>query len=180
MYKAAIITASDRGAAGDREDQSGQVIEKFLQQMQQFEFLERRILPDDLTVLAENLRELAEKANLILTTGGTGFSPRDNTPEATLQVAERLVPGIPEAIRLKSLAITDRAMLSRAAAAIRGQCLIINLPGSVKAVRESLEVIRPVLPHALEILTGQSGECGIDSADMGKITKEENIDKLSK
>ena len=98
-------------------------------------------------------------ADLILTTGGTGFSPRDVTPEATLAVIERTVPGIPETMRMKSLAITNMAMLSRAVAGIRNQTLIINLPGSPKAVRECLEIILPVLPHAIQILKGQTTEC---------------------
>ena len=98
-------------------------------------------------------------ADLILTTGGTGFSPRDITPEATLDVIDRQVPGIPEAMSLKSIAITNRAMLSRVVAGIRDKTLIINLPGSPKAVKECLEVILPVLPHAIQILKGQTGEC---------------------
>ena len=120
------------------------------------------LVPDEQDRIAALLCDLADRqsADLILTTGGTGLSPRDVTPEATLAVVGRLVPGIPEAIRAASLAVTSRAMLSRAVAGIRGRTLIINLPGSPRAVRECLAVVEPVLVHALEILTGRGGECG--------------------
>ena len=119
------------------------------------------ILPDDRKQLADEMRRLCDEytVDLILTTGGTGFSPRDWTPEATLDVAERLVPGIPEAMRLASLQITKRAMLSRAVAGIRKRTLMINLPGSPKAVRENLEYIINELEHGLQILRGEAGEC---------------------
>ena len=124
--------------------------------------IDYRILPDDMEALASTMVELTDQigAALVLTTGGTGFSPRDFTPEATLKVIERQVPGLPEAMRRESFAKTSRAMLSRAVAGIRGKSLIINLPGSPKGVRECLQVIMPVLPHAVEILRGTSGECG--------------------
>jgi len=127
------------------------------------EIVSYRVVPDELEILKEIMINLAdlEKVHLILTTGGTGLSPRDYTPEATLAVIEREVPGLAEAMRLESLKKTNRSMLSRAVAGVRGQTLIINLPGSVKAVRECLGVILPVLPHGLEILTGRASDCGI-------------------
>ena len=160
MFKAAIITASDKGAQGQREDISGQVIREILE-ANRYEIVHQVILPDDRAMLASEMKQLCDeaKADLILTTGGTGFSPRDWTPEATLDVVERLVPGIPEAMRYASLQITKRAMLSRAVAGIRKQTLIINLPGSPKAVRENLEYVITELAHGLEILRGEAGEC---------------------
>jgi molybdenum cofactor synthesis domain-containing protein len=159
MYRIAIITASDKGSAGEREDISGKVIaEMFLGAA---EVCSYSVLPDERMLISAELRRLCDDdpVDVILTTGGTGFSPRDVTPEATLDVVERLAPGLPEAMRANSLKLTDRAMLSRAAAGIRGKTLIVNLPGSPKAVRECLEVIMPALGHAVEILTGSAGEC---------------------
>jgi molybdenum cofactor synthesis domain-containing protein len=120
------------------------------------------ILPDEQALLEKEFKRICDEnlADLILSTGGTGFSARDRTPEATMAVAERLVPGIPEAMRMQSMAITKRAMLSRAVAAIRGKTLIVNLPGSPKAVRENLEFIITEVDHGLDILTGNAGECG--------------------
>lgn len=157
----AIITASDKGAKGEREDVSGQEIASIIAEIGG-KVIDYRILPDDMEALASTMVELTDQigAALVLTTGGTGFSPRDFTPEATLKVIERQVPGLPEAMRRESFAKTSRAMLSRAVAGIRGKSLIINLPGSPKGVRECLQVIMPVLPHAVEILRGTSGECG--------------------
>ncbi len=159
MYRIAILTASDQGAAGLREDRSGPVIADALQAVGQI--VATAIVADDRMLIAGQLRQWAdlERIDLILTTGGTGLSPRDITPEATLDVVERLVPGIPEAMRAYSLSLTNRAMLSRAVAGTRGQTLIINLPGSPRAVSECLAVIVPVLPHALGILTAREGEC---------------------
>ena len=161
MKRAAIITASDSGYRGEREDLSGPAIKEILER-EGYEVISMDILPDDQVMLAGKLQEIAdsEKAELILTTGGTGFSERDVTPEATEEVIERKVPGIPEAIRAYSMTITKRAMLSRATAGIRGKTLIVNLPGSPKAVKENLEAVLPVVEHGLEILTGQAGECG--------------------
>ncbi|KJS18241.1 MAG: cytoplasmic protein [Peptococcaceae bacterium BRH_c4b] len=161
MYRVAVVTASDKGARGERIDQSAGVIKDMLAGIN-FDVVAYKIIPDDLDTISQTLIDLADHGvvELVLTTGGTGFSPRDNTPEATLAVVERTVPGIPEAMRLESLKKTSRAMLSRAVAGIRHKTLIINMPGSPKAVRECLEVIMPVLPHALEILTGRGGECG--------------------
>lgn len=158
-YKLAVVTASDKGAQGEREDKSGQVITEKLRPWA--DVVDYRIVPDEKELLAEAFIKLADnlKVDLIFTTGGTGFSPRDVTPEATLAVVERQVPGIPEAMRWQSYQITPKAMLSRATAGIRGKTLIINLPGSPKAVAECLDVILPVLDHGLEILTGRGGEC---------------------
>lgn len=160
MKRAAIITASDSGYRGEREDLSGPAIREILER-EGYEVISMDILPDDQVMLAGKLQEIAdsEKAELILTTGGTGFSERDVIPEATEEVIERKVPGIPEAIRAYSMTITKRAMLSRATAGIRGKTLIINLPGSPKAVRESLEYIIDALAHGLEILSGEARDC---------------------
>ena len=160
MKRAAIITASDSGYRGEREDLSGPAIKEILER-EGYEVISMDILPDDQVMLAGKLQEIAdsEKAELILTTGGTGFSERDVTPEATEEVIERKVPGIPEAIRAYSMTITKRAMLSRATAGIRGKTLIVNLPGSPKAVRESLEYILDALAHGLEILSGEARDC---------------------
>lgn len=158
--RAAIITSSDSGYAGKREDMSGPAIREILE-ANGYEVVHTIMLPDDRKMLADEMARIADAglAELILTTGGTGFSPRDCMPEATMDVAERMVPGIPEAMRAYSMTITPRAMLSRAAAAIRKQTLIVNLPGSPKAVRESLEYIIPSLQHGLEILTEQASDC---------------------
>ncbi|MCR4429681.1 MAG: MogA/MoaB family molybdenum cofactor biosynthesis protein [Tepidanaerobacteraceae bacterium] len=160
MIKIAIITASDRGAKGEREDVSGKVIEEMVNAIGG-QVVDYSIVPDDLEALKESMLKMCEKgADIIFTTGGTGFSPRDNTPEATLAVIEREVPGIPEAMRQRSLEKTPHAMLSRARAGIRGKTLIINLPGSPRAVRENLEIILPALTHAVEVLKGQVQDCG--------------------
>ncbi len=160
-YRAAVITLSDKGAAGQREDKSGPLAAQMLADAG-IETVEQTILPDDENTLADKLRALCDGGgvDLILTTGGTGLSPRDHTPEATLRVAEKNMPGIAEAMRAASLAVTKRAMLSRGVSVVRGQTLIINLPGSPKAVGETLGFILPALPHGLEMLTGRGGECG--------------------
>jgi molybdenum cofactor synthesis domain-containing protein len=160
-YPVAVITASDKGSRGEREDRSGPLIQEMMGE-QGYEIVSYKILPDEKNLLKEEMIRLADSglAALVLTTGGTGFSPRDITPEATLEIADRNASGIAEAIRANSMAITKRAMLSRAVSVIRGKTLIINLPGSPKAVRESLEFIIDTLPHALEILSGKGGECG--------------------
>ena len=159
-YRIGIITASDKGARGEREDQSGQVIRE-IAEAKGYLVGSYRLLPDEQDLLEQEMKRLCDEqqVDLILTTGGTGFSPRDCMPEATLAVAERLVPGIPEALRQYSMTITKRAMLSRAAAGIRGKTLIINLPGSPKAVREHLEYLLDELEHGLDILNGRDGEC---------------------
>ena len=160
MYKIAVITVSDKGARGERVDESGPAIRELVKSLG--DVVVYQVLPDDLDILKETMINMSdrEKVDLILTTGGTGLSPRDNTPEATQAVIEREVPGLAEAMRMESMKKTNRAMLSRAVAGVRHHTLIINLPGSVKAVRECLEVILPALPHGLEILTGHGGECG--------------------
>ena len=159
-FKVAVITSSDSGYAGQREDKSGPVIVDFVTKAG-FEVVHTILLPDDKEMLkAEMARICDEKiADLILTTGGTGFSKRDVTPEATLSVIERRTPGIPEAMRNISLQITMRAMLSRAEAGIRGDSLIINLPGSPKAIAEVLEPILPSVRHGIDILQGRDAEC---------------------
>lgn len=161
MIKVGILTASDKGSQGERTDESGRLIERMISGIEGI-VEDYVIVPDDRETIASNLRRMCDitGVDLILTTGGTGFSPRDITPEATLDVIERAVPGIPEAMRQKSLEITQKAMLSRAVAGIRKKTLIVNLPGSPKGVRECLEIIIPVLPHAIEILSGLGGECG--------------------
>ncbi|WP_130868716.1 MogA/MoaB family molybdenum cofactor biosynthesis protein [Intestinimonas massiliensis (ex Afouda et al. 2020)] len=158
--RVAIITLSDSGYAGQREDKSGPAIRE-LSEGAGYEVVHTALLPDGIEPLASELKRLCDEdmADLILTTGGTGFSPTDLTPEATLSVVERPAPGIAEAMRYNSLQITPRAMLSRAAAGIRKKTLIVNLPGSPKAVRECLEFILPSLGHGLEILRGTAGNC---------------------
>ena len=160
MFTLGILTISDKGSRGEREDESGKAIKEL------FAALDARpvkydIVPDEREVISERLRQWADEEgiDLIITTGGTGLSPRDVTPEATLAVVERMAPGFAEAIRAESLKKTPRAMLSRAVAGIRGRSLIINLPGSPRGVRECLEVILPALPHAIETLKGEAGEC---------------------
>lgn len=158
MIKIGIITASDKGAAGQREDVSGRRIASKLKYFG--EVSEYVIVPDEQDQLSAAMARMADSGiDVILTTGGTGIGPRDVTPEATMAVIAKQVPGIPEAMRARSLEKTDRAMLSRAIAGVRGNSLIINLPGSPKGVEECLDVVLPVLGHALEILQGRGGEC---------------------
>lgn len=159
-FTAAVITMSDQGSQGKREDKSGPVIVKELER-RGFSVVETMILPDEKETLKQELIRLTDQrqVNLILTTGGTGFSVRDTTPEATLEIMTRNAPGIAEAIRYESMKYTKRAMLSRGVSVIRNQTLIINFPGSPKAVRESMEIIMESLVHGLEILTGRSKEC---------------------
>lgn len=160
MKRVAIITSSDSGYRKEREDISGPVIKEIVT-AGGFQVVSMEIFPDEQELLAKRMKEIADQkeAELILTTGGTGFSPRDCMPEATDEVITRQVPGIPEAMRAYSLQFTKRAMLSRAAAGIRNQTLIINLPGSPKAVRECLEYILPELEHGIEILTAEATNC---------------------
>ena len=157
---AAVITLSDKGSKGEREDKSGPVIVKMLEEAG-YEIIESNILPDEQKLLENELIHLSDQrqVNLILTTGGTGFSERDRTPEATMTVATRLAPGIAEAIRAGSMKITKRAMLSRGTSVIRNKTLIVNLPGSPKAVAESLELVIDQLDHGIKILLGRTGEC---------------------
>ena len=159
-FTAAWVTLSDKGAIGQRKDESGPRIGEMVTEAG-FEVVESVLIPDEYELITKELIRLADQrqVNLILTTGGTGFSVRDITPEATMEVCQRMAPGIAEAIRAYSMTKTPRAMLSRAVSGIRGQTLIINLPGSPKAVRESLEFILPSLNHGLEILTGRAHDC---------------------
>ena len=160
MYTVGIITISDKGAAGQREDKSGPKIKELLPK-DKYDVVSYKIIPDEREQIADELVRLCDdvKCNLVLTTGGTGFSPRDITPEATEDIIDRRVPGIPEAMRAYSMTITKRAMLSRSTAGIRKKTLIINLPGSPKAVKESLEYIIDALGHGIEIMTGEAGNC---------------------
>lgn len=160
MFRTAIVCMSDKGAKGEREDLSTIVIEKILIE-NNYEVVKKILIPDEFQLIKETLKNICDnnEVDLILTTGGTGFSKRDVTPEATLEIVDKTVPGIPEAIRAYSMTITKRAMLSRAAAGIRKNTLIINMPGSPKAVEESLSFIMDSLTHGLEILIGSSFEC---------------------
>lgn len=160
MYKAAIITLSDKGARGEREDVSGQVIRELLTEGG-YEIAEQLLLSDDREGLTRELVRIADTgaADLVVTTGGTGFSVRDNAPEATMDAIERNAPGIAEAMRMQSLSITPRGMLSRGVSGIRKRTLIVNLPGSPKAVRENLSFILSSLDHGIAILKGDAGEC---------------------
>lgn len=158
--EAAIITASDKGSGGEREDKSGDKAEAMLRE-EGYEVVRRTIVPDEKAELVQKMKEFADEGiALVVTTGGTGFSVRDVTPEATLEVCERLAPGIPEAMRALSMKVTPRAMLSRAMAGIRKRTLIVNLPGSAKAVEECLGFVLPELRHGIDILRGEAGECG--------------------
>lgn len=160
MFRVAIVCMSDKGSKGEREDISTQVIEKIMLE-NRYKITKKVLISDDFQKIKDTLIEICDNnhADLILTTGGTGFSKRDVTPEATEEIIEKRVPGIPEAIRAYSLTITKRAMLSRATAGIRKDTLIINMPGSPKAVEESLTYIISELKHGLEILVGSASEC---------------------
>ena len=159
-WQAAVITLSDKGSAGQRKDESGPAIAKRLTDSG-YEVVEELIIPDDVRVLKQELMRLCDQRqlDLILTTGGTGCSPRDTTPEATLAVADRNVPGIAEAMRAASLKITPHAMISRAASVIRGKTLIINLPGSPRACMENMDVFMDTIPHAMGLLRNEVHDC---------------------
>jgi len=159
MIKVAVLTLSDKGARGEREDRSGPAIEKLIKKIGAA-VVSYDILPDNKTQIRKKLLSLCRKADLILTTGGTGVSPSDVTPDVTKEVVRYEIPGIAEAMRTASLKKTPYAMISRAVAGVRGETLIINLPGSPKAVRETLSMILPVLPHAIEKIKGSTEECG--------------------
>ena len=154
---AVVITASDACWHGEREDKSGELLVELLTEIGAH-IVAKEILLDDLEPLSDKLREYADRpdVNLLFTTGGTGFGPRDNTPEATLRVIERAAPGLVEAMRVQTFKNTPMAMISRGVAGIRSGTLIINLPGSPKAVRESFAVIKPVLGHAIDLLSGET------------------------
>ena len=153
MYKAIVVTVSDRCARGESVDASGPTVMEILERSG-FAVARSVLVPDERPLIERALVEGAEEVDLIVTTGGTGFSLRDVTPEATAAVCERMAPGIPEAMRAASLKVTAQAMLSRAAAGIRGNCLIVNLPGSVRAARENLEAVAGTLTHGIDMLRG--------------------------
>src|SRR5882762_4300112 len=157
LIRAVVITVSDAGSRGERKDESGETLVRLLNELGA-QIVATTIVPDDLDPLAETLRAFADRAdvNLVITTGGTGFAPRDNTPEATLSIVEREAPGLAEAMRMETLKQTPMAMISRGVCGICNGTLIINLPGSPKAVRESFAVIKPVLDHAIALLEGQT------------------------
>ncbi len=161
MIKVGILTISDKGSRGEREDLSGKVIEEVVKKING-KVKYYQIIPDEKDIIQEELVKAVDKLHLdlILTTGGTGLGKRDVTPEATLAIVEKKVSGISEIIRSESFKKTNRAILSRGVAGIRKESLIINLPGSPKGVRESLEIILKALPHGIEILKGQATECG--------------------
>ena len=155
MFTVGILTISDKGSRGERVDKSGEEMKNMVSALDS-RVVKYDIVPDEVDIIAKRLIEWADSGavDVILTTGGTGLSSRDVTPEATLSVIQKVVPGIAEAMRVETLKNTSFAMLSRAVAGVRGKCLIINLPGSPKAVRECLEVVLPVIPHAVEIIKG--------------------------
>ena len=161
MIKVGILTISDKGSKGEREDLSGKVIEELVKKING-EVKYYQIIPDEKDIIQEELIKAVDKLHLdlILTTGGTGLAKRDVTPDATLEVIEKEVSGISEIIRSESFKKTNRAILSRGVAGIRKESLIINLPGSPKGVRESLKIVLEALPHGIEILKGQAAECG--------------------
>ncbi len=160
MFKIAVLTLSDTGSKGGREDLSGEEIKKSVSSLGEVVYYE--ILPDEMELISEKLAHICDNnlADLIITTGGTGFTERDVTPEATKRIIERDVPGISEYLRLKGAEKSPNAILSRGISGIRKKTLIINLPGSLKAVKESLSFILPVLPHGLEKLKGDPTPCG--------------------
>ncbi|MDW7671161.1 MAG: MogA/MoaB family molybdenum cofactor biosynthesis protein [Bacillota bacterium] len=168
MFSVGILTASDKGAQGLRIDESGPAIAAFMEHLGGVVH-KTVIVPDERELIADQLRRFCDEdcLDLILTTGGTGFSPRDLTPEATLDVIERQIPGFTDLIRVKSFDKNPRALLSRAVSGIRGGSIIINLPGSPRGVREALEIIGPSLLHGIEILKGTASECGGHDHDSG-------------
>ena len=157
--KAAIITVSTKGAAGARVDESGPAIRQALEAAG-IAVVHTKLVADGVTPVGNAIREATQKANVVITSGGTGLSPNDMTPEATRRVIDREAPGIAEALRAHALTKTPHGMLSRGVAGMLGASLVVNLPGSPKAALESLEVLIPVLPHAIELLAGDSGEGG--------------------
>ncbi len=162
MFTAAVVTVSDRSFAGERVDASGPALREFLAE-KGYEVVSYNVVPDEAEAIAAELkRQVAADVALVLTSGGTGFSPRDVTPEATAAVCERMAPGIPEAMRAASMAITPRACLSREAAGIAGRTLIVNLPGSPKAALENIQAVIDPIAHGLKILRGSVADCAAD------------------
>jgi len=160
MYTAAVITVSDKGSVGEREDLAGPVVRGMLES-EGYNVVHTAIIPDEQELIEQELIKCADELDiaLVVTTGGTGFSPRDVTPEATIAVCKRMTPGIPEAMRAESLKITNRAVLTRQQAGIRSETLIINLPGSPKAARENFAAVLPALDHGLEMLRSEKRDC---------------------
>lgn len=160
MFSAGILTISDKGAAGVREDESGRVLHELLEGLPA-KVIVYRIIPDEKTEIRSHLIFFSDEkqCNLLLTTGGTGISPRDVTPNVTETVLDYVIPGIGEIMRMEGYKINARAIISRAVCGVRGKTLIINLPGSPRAVRENFEILRPVLPHAIEKMLGDQREC---------------------
>ncbi|EKO1911828.1 molybdopterin adenylyltransferase [Clostridium botulinum] len=160
MIKTAIVTISDKGSKGERKDETGKVLQDILEK-EGYKVEEYKIIPDEINIISKELIKLCDekKVNLIITNGGTGFSKRDVTPEATERVIEKHVPGFGEAMRASSLSITPKAILSRGIAGIRKDSLIINLPGSPKAAVENLQAVLGAIPHGIEILLGEASEC---------------------
>ena len=171
MYTAAVITVSDKGFAGEREDLGGPLVREMLES-EGYEVVYTATVPDERELIARELVKCADELDiaLVMTTGGTGFSPRDVTPEATVSVCTRMTPGIPEAMRAESLKITNRAILARQQAGIRGGTLIVNLPGSPKAARENLAAVLPALDHGLEMLRGKPTDCATEElGELGEL-----------
>jgi len=163
VITAAILTMSDKGSRGERKDASGPAIEEYISRIgASVEYYE--VIPDEKSLIKEKLVQYSKKVDIILTTGGTGLSPRDVTPDATLEVIDREVPGIAEAMRSEGMKKTDRAMLSRAVAGVREKTLIINLPGSPKAIGESLSAVIDVIPHAIEKIKGSTADCAAEGS----------------
>jgi molybdopterin adenylyltransferase len=165
MITAAILTLSDKGSKGEREDLGGPLVREMIVGIGA-EVLHYEIVADEKELIKARLIEYSKNMDLIITTGGTGLSPRDVTPDATLEVIDREIPGIAEAMRLEGLRKTNRAMLSRAVAGVRGTTLIINLPGSPRAVKEGLGAVIDVIPHAIEKIKGCTGDCASVSGEI--------------
>lgn len=157
MFLTGVLTISDKGSRGERIDESGQVAKGYIKRLADFQIIKYEIVPDEKGIIADKLKEWADNVglDLIITSGGTGLAPRDVTPEATMTVVDRLVPGLTEIMRMETKKNSPTAVLSRAVAGSRGKCLIVNLPGSPGGVKECLEVILPVIPHALETIAGK-------------------------